>query len=922
LGQQSSRPLLLLMMGAFLAAVRTGAQTPQHQYVYGAAPVTTTTSQIAAYVKNGQSGALTSASGSPFADQQVGVAMAVDALGRFLFLINPGTDTISMFQINQANGALTEVPASPFSTGPTENPNLAPALPSCLAIEKSGQFLYVGYRLGNLLGQGAIDEYSIDAANLQLVPLTAQPTTDIPSSPVGMLSDAKGLHLYVGLGLNAGTGTQDGGTNVYSIDPITGILVLTGAAGNAQPGGKSIAIDPLGRFFFDSWSLAVSGIDSALISPADGTATTGISTVPLSADEIPVAMLVDGSGKFLYVQQGSAAVVYSINQTTGALSVSPSPLSVLAFRPDSAAADPLGPYLYSLQADGVYAFLIDSQSGALSEIPGSPFTNATGSGGVLAISGAPVQALSGPVAALFPASENFGGVNVGQSSSSQLATLTDTGEQSLSVNSITVTGSNAADFTATPTCAVPTVLSPNSTCTISIVFSPTAAGLRQASVTVSDNAPGNPQAIPLTGTGVAPLPAVALTPASMTFASTAQGATSLAQTITVTSAGVVTLHISSVVLSGVNPGDFTLMGNTCIGAFAPNASCTISVTFSPLGAGQRTANVSIADDAPNSPQSVQLTGTGQAAPTGKPAVTLSPNSVAFGTITQGSSAGPQSVTLTNSGSGPLHISSIVLNGTNSGAVSMNNGCTAPAYAAGGSCTIGVSIVPLAAGLQSSTITIVDDAPDSPQTLPISANAIPAFTISPAAAGGTSVTITAGQTASFMLQITPGPGFAGTVSFACASVPTAAACSAPSVALNGGGAVSYVVSVSTTGASAGLIPWKLRMPRVFPLEMISLLALCALLFSLRSTFRSQHHGFAQAKFIAACAVVILLAVVGISGCGGDSVNAADPQSVPAPQPAVTPTPQGTFTLSLTPAARTASGTLLAPMSPVQLTLTVQ
>src|ERR1700688_4183300 len=309
LGQKSSRPLLLLMIGAFLAAVPAGAQTPQQQYVYGALPVTTTTSQIAAYLKNGQSGALAVASGSPFADQQDGAAMAVDALGRFLFLINPGTDTISMFQINQATGALTEVPASPFSTGPTENPNLAPSLPSCLSTEKSGQFLYVGYSFGNFSGLGALNEYSIDAAHLQLVPLSAQPTTDIPSSPVGMLSDAKGLHLYVGLGPNIGTGGQDGGTDVYSIDPMTGVLVLTGAAGNAQLGGKSIAIDPLGRFFFDSWSFVAAGIDSALISPADGTATTVISTVPLSANEIPVSMLVDGSGKFLYVQQGSAAVV-------------------------------------------------------------------------------------------------------------------------------------------------------------------------------------------------------------------------------------------------------------------------------------------------------------------------------------------------------------------------------------------------------------------------------------------------------------------------------------------------------------------------------------------------------------------------------------------------------------------------------------
>jgi hypothetical protein len=64
-----------------------------------------------------------------------------------------------------------------------------------------------------------------------------------------MITDAMGLHLYVGLGLNPSTGVQYAGTNVYSIDPLTGVLGLTGTAGNAISGGRSIAIDPQGRFF-------------------------------------------------------------------------------------------------------------------------------------------------------------------------------------------------------------------------------------------------------------------------------------------------------------------------------------------------------------------------------------------------------------------------------------------------------------------------------------------------------------------------------------------------------------------------------------------------------------------------------------------------------------------------------------------------
>jgi hypothetical protein len=133
---------LFLLQVAF-ATIAFG-QAPQQQYVFGSVPITTTTSQVAAYVKNGQTGALSAVPGSPFADSLPGGVMAVDALGRFLFVANTSASNISMFQIDQSTGNLLEVPGSPFSSGPTENPSMAPTLPVCLTVEKSGQFLYVG----------------------------------------------------------------------------------------------------------------------------------------------------------------------------------------------------------------------------------------------------------------------------------------------------------------------------------------------------------------------------------------------------------------------------------------------------------------------------------------------------------------------------------------------------------------------------------------------------------------------------------------------------------------------------------------------------------------------------------------------------------------------------------------------------------
>lgn len=915
-------PLLALLGGVAGAA---GAQTPPQQYVYGSVPVSTATSQVAAFAKNGQTGALSAVAGSPFADNLQGGAVAIDGLGRFLFVANTGNNNISMYQIDQGTGNLTQVPGSPFATGTTVNPNMAPNAPVCLATEKSGQFLYVGYRFGNFANEGAINEYLIDAANRQLVPLPAQPTMDIASAPIGMVSDPKGLHLYVGLGLNPSTGMQDAGTTVYNIDPVSGALGVSGMAGNAISAGRSMAIDPQGRFFFDGWGLTLGTIDSALISPADGTAMTGISSVT-SANEIPAAMLTDRSGKFLYVQEGSAPVVYAIDQTTGALTVPPVPLAVLSFSAGSAVADPLGPYLYSLQRDGVHGFLIDAQSGLLSEIAGSPF-GGNASQGALAISGAPAQALSGPAAAIFPASEDFGSVTVGQSSNSQLITLTNTGGQGLSLNSISATGANPSDFEVTPNCSFPTVLSPNATCTVSVAFSPTTAGTRQASLAASDNAPGSPQTIPLSGTGASPLPAVTLMPGSLTFASTTQGSSSASQSITVTNSGQATLHISSVLAGGANPADFQVT-NGCAGAYVAAASCSIAVTFSPLGAGQRTANLTINDDAPNSPQSVQLTGTGAAPPPGTPAVKLVPGNLGFGTVTQGTSVAAQTITVTNAGTGSLHISSVTLGGANAGDFALSNNCTAAAYAVAASCTVGVSFSPLAIGTRAAFISIVDDAPNSPQAISLSATVNAALTIAPAAPGANAVTVTAGQTAVFSLQLTPGAGFAGSASFACTGAPTAAACTAPSVQL-AGAAISYMVSVSTTansvmvlppvgGVSARWIGWR-------ALLVAAWCAVLALLVAVSRLRRDLAH--ATWVRVTALAVAACVCVFAGAGCGGGGVGASvSPQVVPTPTPTPAPhgsgTPPGTSVITITPTVTTSAGTPLTGIAPIQLTLTVQ
>ncbi|MGB6461640.1 MAG: choice-of-anchor D domain-containing protein, partial [Candidatus Acidiferrum sp.] len=111
--------------------------------------------------------------------------------------------------------------------------------------------------------------------------------------------------------------------------------------------------------------------------------------------------------------------------------------------------------------------------------------------------------------------------------------------------------------------------------------------------------------------GTPAAPAVMIGPNPVTFPATIQGSTSGPTSVTVTNSGAGKLTISSVTIGGTNPADFTNT-NTCSGAsLAANATCTISVTFSPAGthSGALSETISLADNASMSPQVITASGT-------------------------------------------------------------------------------------------------------------------------------------------------------------------------------------------------------------------------------------------------------------------------------------------------------------------------
>src|SRR5208282_3840479 len=127
----------------------------------------------------------------------------------------------------------------------------------------------------------------------------------------------------------------------------------------------------------------------------------------------------------------------------------------------------------------------------------------------------------------------FGNQAVGTTSAAQTATLINVGNETLSISSIQVTGPNAGDFTLTNTCG--SSLAPSAQCTLSVTFTPSAAGARTASVVFTDNAAGSPQTVNLTGTGAAA--GVGLSASILTFGSQLIGTSASAQTVTLTNNG-------------------------------------------------------------------------------------------------------------------------------------------------------------------------------------------------------------------------------------------------------------------------------------------------------------------------------------------------------------------------------------------------
>ncbi len=210
-------------------------------------------------------------------------------------------------------------------------------------------------------------------------------------------------------------------------------------------------------------------------------------------------------------------------------------------------------------------------------------------------------------------------------------------------------------------------------------------------------------------------------------------------TETVTNTGTAPLDITEIDAGG----DYSAPTDDCVGnSVAAGSSCSIDVVFNPSVAGTDNGSLVLTDNASDSPQTLQLTGSGTEAE-----AVLTPNPVNFGSVVTGSSD-QEVLTISNPGTGTLTLSNAALTGANPGDFALTgttSGCVGspPTVLAGTSCGLTLTFTPGGTGTRTATLTVTDSASPSTQSVTLTGVGAP-VTGTPGAPTGVSAVPGNGQ----------------------------------------------------------------------------------------------------------------------------------------------------------------------------------
>ena len=365
------------------------------------------------------------------------------------------------------------------------------------------------------------------------------------------------------------------------------------------------------------------------------------------------------------------------------------------------------------------------------------------------------------------------------------------------------------------------------------------------------------------------IPTLVVTPSPYNFGVQLVGAPGTANTFTLTNNTSSTVTFTSITVTGVSPAnntDFVKSSDLCSPAgAAAGGQCTVAVTFTPSAAAAESATLAFAamvtEGGVTSSQTidVSLTGTGSAT---APAVGFNPPNLAFGGEMLTTTSGPMTMQLTNTGAGPLTISSIAGSGDFTATSTGANACPiSPAtLPAAGTCSISVTFAPSVLGARTGNVTVMDNAVGTgTQTVPLTGTG---WDFSLAGPTQAPPPITSTSPGNFNITMMPLGGFNQNVTLTCAVTPAAAdaTCTVASPVKAADGMTVQNAAVTVTTTAAMVPPGSVPTPPVSMRQVVPLILALMLLLLVPRTKRLR----LRLGMVTAMLMLILLA-----GCSGSS-----------------------------------------------------
>ncbi|MGC1582366.1 MAG: choice-of-anchor D domain-containing protein [Candidatus Acidiferrales bacterium] len=547
------------------------------------------------------------------------------------------------------------------------------------------------------------------------------------SSCAGVVSN--GTKSSSGSGSSGGSGSDGGsGTAALTASPST---VSFGSVSDGSTASQTVTLTNTGTATADITSAAVSGAGLSIVgaapsqiaagasaaihiqfTPQTPGAVTGALSVASDASNPSIQVAVSGMGSGPLFSISPASVTFT-NVVAGQSSSQPVTISnggnaALALTAANVTGTGFGTNglsaTASIEAGQSLTFNVVFTPPAAATDKGSiTFAdNVPGSPQALILTGTAIP--SSATLTTVPAVISFGNASVG-TTMKQAVTLTNSGTESVTVSTLTHTGSEFAVTGLT----TPMTLDAGQSTNFTVSFAPTAAGATSGSVEISGQSGGtDPSAtVPLSGTGT--VGQIGTNPSTVSFGNVSVGTTGTA-TVTLTNSGTSSATISGASVTGTV---FNYTGLSTPLTLNAGQSTTFTAQFTPTSTASSTGSITISSNASNPTVSLNLTGTGA-----QGLLSATPASIPFGSVATGGTSS-QTITLKNTGTSSVTVSAVTASGTGFSVSSLSPSAT---IAAGSSATLSAIFKPTSAGTDTGSVSISSNAPGSPITIPLSGTA--------------------------------------------------------------------------------------------------------------------------------------------------------------------------------------------------------